>query len=91
VRPAGLVINRQCPSTAGGVIFATLEDETGCVNLVVWPWVAERQRRVLLGARLMGVSGTIERDGEVVHLVAGRLEDHSALLGELATRSRDFR
>lgn len=72
----------------------TLEDETGCVNVVVWSSVAERQRRALLGARLLGVEGTIERDGEVVHLVARRLEDHSALLarllGGLMTHSRDF-
>ena len=89
-RAAGLVINRQRPSTASGVIFMTLEDETGYINLVVWPWVAERQRRIVLGARLLVASGTIERDGEVVHLVAGRLEDHSRLLGKLETRSRDF-
>jgi error-prone DNA polymerase len=89
-RAAGLVINRQRPSTASGVIFMTLEDETGYINLVVWPWVAERQRRIVLRARLLVASGTIERDGEVVHLVAGRLEDHSRLLGKLETRSRDF-
>ncbi|MDH3414501.1 MAG: OB-fold nucleic acid binding domain-containing protein, partial [Gammaproteobacteria bacterium] len=89
-RAAGLVINRQRPSTASGVIFVTLEDETGQINLVVWPWVAERQRRVVLHARLLVASGTVERDGEVVHLIAGRLEDHSRLLGTLETRSRDF-
>ncbi|HSS66290.1 MAG TPA: error-prone DNA polymerase [Gammaproteobacteria bacterium] len=89
-RAAGLVINRQRPSTASGVIFVTLEDETGQINLVVWPWVAERQRRVVLHARLLVASGTVERDGEVVHLIAGRLEDYSRLLGKLETRSRDF-
>jgi error-prone DNA polymerase len=89
-RAAGLVINRQRPSTASGVIFITLEDETGQINLVVWPWVAERQRRVVLHARLLIASGTVERDGEVVHLIAGRLEDHSRLLGQLETKSRDF-
>ncbi len=89
-RAAGLVINRQRPSTASGVIFVTLEDETGQINLVVWPWVAERQRRVVLQARLLVASGTVERDGEVVHLIAGRLEDHSRLLGMLETKSRDF-
>ncbi|MBI2316794.1 MAG: hypothetical protein HYU75_07225 [Betaproteobacteria bacterium] len=68
----------------------TLEDETGYVNVVVWRDVTERQRRELLGARLMGVEGVLEREGEVVHLVARRLADHSALLGRLATRSRDF-
>jgi error-prone DNA polymerase len=93
-RAAGLVTCRQRPDTASGVIFVTLEDETGCVNVVVWSSVAERQRQPLLGARLLGVEGTIERDGEVVHLVARRLEDHSALLqqllGGLVTHSRDF-
>jgi error-prone DNA polymerase len=89
-RAAGLVINRQRPSTASGVIFVTLEDETGQINLVVWPWVAERQRRIVLHARLLVASGTVERDGEVVHLIAGRLEDHSRLLGRLETKSRDF-
>ncbi|HJS39505.1 MAG TPA: OB-fold nucleic acid binding domain-containing protein, partial [Burkholderiales bacterium] len=90
VRTAGLVTCRQRPDTASGVIFVTLEDETGCVNVVVWRDVAERQRRALLGARLLAVEGRIERDGDVVHLIAGRLEDHSALLGRLLALSRDF-
>ncbi len=94
VRAAGLVTCRQRPDTASGVVFVTLEDETGCVNVVVWASLAERQRMALLGARLLGVQGVIERDGEVVHLVAQRLEDHSALLeelhGRLEARSRDF-
>jgi error-prone DNA polymerase len=87
---AGLVTCRQRPDTASGVIFVTLEDETGCANVVVWAGLAERQRRELLGARLLGVRGTVERDGDVVHLVARRLADHSALLGPLAAGSRDF-
>jgi error-prone DNA polymerase len=90
VRAAGLVTCRQRPDTASGVIFVTLEDETGCVNVVVWRDVAERQRRALLGARLLAVEGRIERDGEVVHLIARRLEDRSALLGRLLAFSRDF-
>ena len=89
-RAAGLVIGRQRPDTASGVIFVTLEDETGMVNVVVWRTVSENQRRALLGSHLMAVHGVIERQGEVVHLVAGKLEDHSALLGQLMTRSRDF-
>ncbi|MDA8110609.1 MAG: error-prone DNA polymerase [Betaproteobacteria bacterium] len=89
-RTAGLVTCRQRPDTASGVIFVTLEDETGCVNVIVWRDLVERQRRELLGARLLGVQGVIEREGEVVHLVARRLTDHSALLGALAARSRDF-
>ncbi len=89
-RAAGLVIGRQRPGTAGGAVFVTLEDETGTVNVVVWRAPAEKQRRVLLGARLMGVVGVLEREGDVVHLVAGRLEDYSHLLGGLVARSRDF-
>jgi error-prone DNA polymerase len=89
-RAAGLVTCRQRPDTASGVIFVTLEDETGCVNVVVWSRVAERQRAELLGSRLLGVQGLIERDGDVVHLVARRLYDHSSLLGPLAAPARDF-
>ncbi len=87
---AGIVTGRQRPDTASGVVFVTLEDETGNVNVVVWRDVGERQRRELLGARLLGVHGILERDGEVVHLIAGRLTDHSDLLGQLVTASRDF-
>jgi error-prone DNA polymerase len=89
-RAAGLVIGRQRPDTASGVIFVTLEDETGMVNVVVWRTVSETQRRELLGSHLLAVHGVIERQGDVVHLVAGRLVDHSHLLGRLLTRSRDF-
>jgi len=91
VRTGGLVINRQCPASASGVIFATLEDETGLVNVVVWPGVAARRRRPLLAARLLEVRGTVEREGEVVHVVARDLVDRTPLLGRLQTRSRDFR
>jgi error-prone DNA polymerase len=90
VRAAGIVTGRQRPGTASGTVFVTLEDETGCINVIVWPRLTERQRRELLGARLMGVEGVLEREGEVMHLVARRLTDHSALLGKLATSSRDF-
>ena len=89
-RAAGLVTCRQRPDTASGVIFVTLEDETGCVNVVVWRDLIERQRRELLGARLLAVEGRIERDGEVVHLIARQLTDRSALLGRLLAPSRDF-
>jgi error-prone DNA polymerase len=89
-RVAGLVTCRQRPDTASGVIFVTLEDETGNVNVVVWKRVGERQRAELLGARLLAVQGVIERDGDVVHLVARRLADYSRLLGPLAAASRDF-
>lgn len=87
---AGLVIGRQRPGTASGVTFVTLEDETGPVNVVVWRDLAERQRRELLGSRLLAVYGILERQGDVVHLVAGRLQDLTPLLGNLVTHSRDF-
>ncbi|HEX9627837.1 MAG TPA: error-prone DNA polymerase [Acidiferrobacterales bacterium] len=90
-RTAGIVITRQHPSSAAGVIFLTLEDETGQINVIVWPKVLERDRRALLHARLLGVSGTLQREGEVLHLIAERLEDRSALLGGLLVPSRDFR
>src|SRR5213079_381004 len=89
-RVAGLVTCRQRPDTASGVIFVTLEDESGCVNVVVWSRLAERQRVELLGSRLLGVQGVIERDGDVIHLVARRLYDHSSLLGPLAAPARNF-
>ena len=89
-RAAGIVIGRQRPDTASGVVFVTLEDETGTINVVVWRKLGDRQRRELLGSRLMGVEGVLEREGEVVHLVARRLADHSALLGQLNPVSRDF-
>ena len=90
VAVAGLVLIRQRPGTAKGVIFVTLEDETGCTNVIVWRDLSERQRRELLGSRLMAVYGTVEREGEVVHVLAGRLVDLTPMLGALSTRSRDF-
>lgn len=90
VRVAGLVLVRQRPGSASGVTFVTLEDETGVANLVVWQAVAERWRRPLLEARLLAVEGRVQREGEVLHIVAGRLVDLTRLLGALVTRSRDF-
>jgi error-prone DNA polymerase len=90
VRVAGLVTCRQHPGTAKGVIFMTLEDETGQINVVVWKGVSEQQRRPLLNASLLCVHGMLEREGEVTHLIAGKLIDYSALIGELDARSRDF-
>ena len=91
VSTAGLVVTRQRPGTATGVVFVTLEDETGNINLVVWDRIARRQRRVLVGARLMWVSGKIQREGEVLHVIARRLKDYTPLLGSLVTSSRNFR
>ncbi|MBM3347033.1 MAG: error-prone DNA polymerase, partial [Betaproteobacteria bacterium] len=89
-RAAGLVTGRQRPGTASGVVFVTLEDETGSVNVIVWRDLADDQRRELLKSRLMGVEGVLEREGDVTHLIARRLHDHSDLLGRLKARSRDF-
>jgi error-prone DNA polymerase len=90
VSTAGLVVNRQRPASANSVTFVTLEDETGYVNLVVWKRVAERQRKVLLSSRLLGVVGEIQRESGVTHLVVRQLRDYSDLIGGLVTRSRDF-
>ena len=90
VRVAGLVTCRQRPATASGVTFVTLEDESGNSNIIVWRDVAERDRRVLLTARLMLVTGTLERQGPVTHLIAARLDDRSELIGSLAVASHDF-
>ncbi len=90
ITTAGLVVTRQRPGSASGVTFVTLEDETGQINLIVWKSIAEQQRRVLVGARLMGVTGLIQREGDVMHVIARRLHDHSQWLGDLVTRSRDF-
>ena len=89
-RVTGLVTGRQRPGTASGVTFVTLEDETGMVNVIVWRDLAERQRKELLRSSLMTVYGTLEREGEVVHLIAARLRDQTPLLGKLTARSRDF-
>ena len=94
IRAAGIVTCRQRPSTASGVTFVTLEDETGTINVVVWRATAEKYRRELLGATLLAVFGHVERVETsavpVVHLIAARLADHSHLLGELTVPSRDF-
>jgi hypothetical protein len=86
VAVCGLVIVRQRPGSAKGVLFITLEDETGVVNVVVWARVYEAHRRAVLAGRLLRVTGRIQRDGAVVHVVAETIEDVSALLDTLAER-----
>ncbi len=88
---AGLVLVRQRPGSAKGVIFLTLEDETGVANVVIWPKLFERSRRIALGASMMGINGRIQREGEVVHLVAQQLFDYSGQLNDLADRNLEFR
>ncbi|HET9459685.1 MAG TPA: OB-fold nucleic acid binding domain-containing protein, partial [Sphingomicrobium sp.] len=86
---AGVVLIRQRPGTSKGVVFITLEDETGVANLVVWPAVFEKQRRIVMGARLMAVHGSVQRDPDsaVIHVVARHLEDHTHLLRNLSDDS----
>jgi len=90
VRTTGIVTVRQRPGTAKGTIFVSLEDETGVINVIVWNHVIETQRQPLLAASLLTVYGTWQRQGDVKHVVANRLFDHSRLLGRLVTGSRDF-
>ena len=86
-RASGIVTHRQRPETAKGVIFVTLEDETGAVNVIVWPAVAEAQRQPLLASALLTVYGVWQCEGDVRHLVARKLVDHSALLHGLGRRA----
>lgn len=79
----GLVITRQRPGTASGVVFLTLEDETGISNVVVWPKIYERFRRSVMGGRLLRVTGYLQREGIVVHLIAQTIEDASHRLSDL--------
>ena len=90
VRLAGLVTCRQRPGSSAGVVFVTIEDEAGTAQVIVRPRLVERYRRPLLNARLLVVTGEIQRNGEILHLIARRLEDMSILLGSLEAVSRDF-
>ncbi len=85
IKLAGLVLVRQQPGTASGVIFVTLEDETGIANLVIWPKIKTLYRRALLGSRLLGVEGRVQSQDGVIHVVAQRLTDHSAMLAGLGS------
>ena len=91
VYTSGLVLVRQKPGSAKGVMFITIEDETGPANIVVWPSLFEKRRRVVLGSSMMAINGRIQREGEVVHLVAQQLFDLSADLVGLADRDVDFK
>ncbi|MBV9757505.1 MAG: error-prone DNA polymerase, partial [Alphaproteobacteria bacterium] len=87
---AGLVLVRQRPGSAKGVLFITIEDETGIANVVVWPHVFERQRRLILSATMFAVAGRTQREGEVVHIVAHKLADLSGLLRSVGDRDQPF-
>lgn len=88
---AGLVLVRQKPGSAKGVMFLTIEDETGPANVVVWPKLFERRRRVVIGSSMMAINGRIQREGDVVHLIAQQLFDLSADLSGLADRDETFK
>ena len=90
IHTAGIVTTRQRPSSANNVTFVTLEDETGNINLVVWQRLAEQQHQALVGSQLLGVQGRVQREGQVIHVIAHHLKDYTAMLGRLTLRSRDF-
>ena len=91
IRVAGLVTGRQRPGSAAGVLFLTLEDETGNINIVVWKDVQQRCRKALLGGSLLLVKGVLERRDGVAHIIAGDLIDYSERIASLSIRSRSFR
>jgi error-prone DNA polymerase len=86
---AGIVLVRQRPGSARGVLFVTIEDETGHANLILWPSVFERQRRLVLSASMIACHGKVQREGAVIHVIADRLTDLSALLRSVGDRGDD--
>ena len=90
VQVAGVVLIRQRPGSAKGVCFITLEDETGVVNLVVWPDLKEKQRKVVMGSRLMEVRGRVEYDDEVIHVIAQHMTDASHQLARLSEDTLNY-
>jgi error-prone DNA polymerase len=90
VRACGIVTLRQQPETAKGTTFISLEDETGVVQVICWKDLRQRQRQVVLRARLLAVAGTWQRESGVCNLIAGHLEDLTPLLGRLVTKGREF-
>ena len=90
VKVAGLVLVRQRPGSAKGVMFITIEDETGVANVIVWPSLYEKQRRVVLIASMMGIEGRVQREGEVIHIIGVRLHDLSGELAALGERDAPF-
>ena len=81
---AGLVLVRQRPGTAKGVIFMTLEDEAGVANVIVWPKAFERLRAIVLGARFVAVTGKLQNEMGVIHIIADRMQDLTPMLGLLS-------
>jgi error-prone DNA polymerase len=87
---AGVILVRQRPGSASGVLFITIEDETGHANLIVWPSVFERQRRLVMSASMLGCRGKVQKEGEVIHVIADHLTDFSALLASVGQRGGVF-
>ena len=88
----GVVTGKQSPGTAAGVTFITLEDHTGNINVVVWQLSAREQKKAYMNAKILQIKGILERgDGDVIHIIAGRLIDQTHLLGQLDTKTREFR
>jgi error-prone DNA polymerase len=90
VDTAGLVLVRQMPGSAKGVMFVTVEDGTGFANLIVWPELFEKQRRIVLSASMMAVNGRIQREGDVIHLIAWHLTDLTGDLNSVGDRDTPF-
>ncbi len=82
----GLVLVRQKPGSAKGVMFITIEDETGIANLILWPSVFERQRRLVLSASMIACHGRVQQEGGVTHVIAEHLEDLTGLLRQVGER-----
>ena len=89
VKVSGIVLVRQRPGSASGVLFVTIEDETGVANLIVWPSVFERHRRLILAAGMLACHGRVQREGDVIHVIADGLEDLSDLLRSVGGRDAD--
>ncbi len=87
LRIAGVVLIRQRPGSSKGVVFITIEDETGVANLVIWPDLFERQRKIVMAARLMAIDGIVQKEDGVIHVVARNLEDHTHMLRHLSDDS----
>src|SRR5690606_34040224 len=86
VETAGIVLVRQRPGSAKGVVFVTIEDETAIANLVIWKQMLDKYRHVVLGAAMIGVRGRVQQEGDVVHIVAHHLTDLSPLLASVGSR-----
>ncbi|MEA2767671.1 MAG: error-prone polymerase, partial [Acetobacteraceae bacterium] len=87
---AGIILVRQRPGSARGVLFVTVEDETGHANLILWPTVFEKQRRLVLSASMIACHGKLQREGEVIHIIAEHLTDLSDLLRGVGERDEEF-